>query len=221
MDRLLTRDDVVDIVDKIHEVQDQSETLGRLLKLPDGTRKGIHKQYRDPQECLMHVIDEFVSQVKPTPTWRVILKALENTLIRKHRLAEEIKTYLAEPETESTSAFCDEVTHNSTARPRKAVVPFCARKKRSAATVVTQPARNCIPLRPYSKGIAKSTRCKQTRKQRAQTSHRLRPSPKLPAQRPSSVSTPTRMPNPSPSHTQPSHIQPLSNSKFKSKLRAA
>ena len=81
------------------DAQTKSELLGRVLKLPASTVSGIHKQYRDPEECLFHVIDEFVRQVEPRPTWRVLLTALRHPTIRLTSLADEIESQHHAPET--------------------------------------------------------------------------------------------------------------------------
>ena len=81
------------------DAQTKSELLGRVLKLPASTVSGIHKQYRDPEECLFHVIDEFVRQVEPRPTWRVLLTALRHPTIRLTSLADEIESQHHPPET--------------------------------------------------------------------------------------------------------------------------
>ena len=88
----MVQDDVPEIVGKILDAQTKSELLGRVLKLPASTVSGIHRQYRDPEECLFHVIDEFVRQVEPRPTWRVLLTALRHPTIRLTRLADEIES---------------------------------------------------------------------------------------------------------------------------------
>ena len=69
----------------------KSDLLGRILKLPAATVDSIHLQYSDPQKCLFCVIDEFVKQVEPPPTWRVIVEALRNPLIGHSHLAQEIE----------------------------------------------------------------------------------------------------------------------------------
>ena len=62
----------------ILDAQTKSELLGRVRKLSPSRVSGIHMQYKDPEECLFCVIDEFVKQVDPRPTWRVILTALRH-----------------------------------------------------------------------------------------------------------------------------------------------
>ena len=76
---------------QILDVQTKSELFGRVLKLPAHTVDRIHKLYRDPEECLFQVMDEFVKQVEPRPTWRAIVNALRNPLIGLTSLAEEIE----------------------------------------------------------------------------------------------------------------------------------
>ena len=90
-DRILVRDDVPGIVAQILDAQTKSKLFGRVLKLPAHTVDRIHVQYSDPEECLFQVMDEFVKQVEPRPTWRAIVNALKNPLIGLTSLAEEIE----------------------------------------------------------------------------------------------------------------------------------
>ena len=92
LDKLLLKDDVPEILANILDAQTKSELLGRVLKLSPSRVSGIHMQYRDPEECLFCVIDEFVKQVDPRPTWRVILTALRHPTIRLTGLANEIES---------------------------------------------------------------------------------------------------------------------------------
>ena len=90
-DRTLNQEDVPEVVCEILEVQTKSKMFGRVLGLSKVTVDSIHQQNSDPQECLFGVLDEFVKQVEPLPTWRVILEALRNPLIGHSRLAQEIE----------------------------------------------------------------------------------------------------------------------------------
>ena len=90
-DRTLDQNDVAGVVREIINVQTKSETLGRVLELSKGKVDSIHHQCSDSQKCLFGVIDEFVAQLEPRPTWRVILNALRDPLIGQTRLAEEIE----------------------------------------------------------------------------------------------------------------------------------
>ena len=103
-DRILSQDDVPDVVCDILDVQTKSDLFGRVLKLPATTVESIHQQYSNPQDRLFHIIDELVKQVEPPPTWRVILEALRNRLIGHSRLAQEIESkYCPCPSTDDGS----------------------------------------------------------------------------------------------------------------------
>ena len=87
----MNQDDVPKVVCEILEVQTKSKTFGRVLGLPKVTVDSIHQQNSDPQEQLLGIIDEFVKQVEPSPTWRVIVEALRNPLIGHPSLAQKIE----------------------------------------------------------------------------------------------------------------------------------
>ena len=89
--RILRQDDVPDVVRKILDLRTKSDLLGRMLELPAATVESIHQQYSDPKYRLFHIIDEFVKQVEPPPTWKVILEALRNPLIGEAHLAQVIE----------------------------------------------------------------------------------------------------------------------------------
>ena len=87
----MNQDDVPKVVCEILEVQTKSKTFGRVLGLPKVTVDSIHQQDSDPQEQLLGIIDEFVKQVEPSPTWKVIVEALRNPLIGHPSLAQKIE----------------------------------------------------------------------------------------------------------------------------------
>ena len=91
MDEELDDDDVPLIVEKLHRVQAVSLILGRLLRIPKASLDSIKQQYTDPSLRLISVIDEFVKQDEPKPTWGFIVKALKSPLIRELRLAKKIE----------------------------------------------------------------------------------------------------------------------------------
>ena len=124
-DRILNQEDVPKVVCEILEVQTKSNTFGRVLGVPKVTVDSIHQRRSDPQECLIGVLDEFVKQVEPPPTWRVILEALRNPLIGQHRLAQKIESkYCPRPPTDdgSYTYFVSQSVHElfvtSLAEPR-------------------------------------------------------------------------------------------------------
>ena len=113
-DRTLNQEDVPNVVGEILEVQTKSKTFGRVLKLPKATVDSIYQKYSDPQDRLFAVLDEFVKQVEPPPTWRVIVAALRHPLIGQHRLAQEIESkYCPRPPTDDgTHTLCPSLCMN-------------------------------------------------------------------------------------------------------------
>ena len=111
-DRILSQDDVPDVVREIFDVRTKSDKFGRVLKLPKATVDCIYQQNSDPQDRLFAVLDEFVKQVEPPPTWRVIVEALRHPMIGQHRLAQEIETkYCPRPPT-GTHTLCPSLCMN-------------------------------------------------------------------------------------------------------------
>ena len=90
-DKTLDQNDVTEICSDIITAQTKSEQLGRVLKVPIHTVESIIQQDSKSEDRLLHVIDAFVKQVEPTPTWRVILDALRNPLVNLPRVAEDIE----------------------------------------------------------------------------------------------------------------------------------
>ena len=65
--------------------------LGLKLKVPHSELKSICKVHQDPQEQLTAIINYFLKQIEPRPTWRLIVEALRSPLVGLPRLAEEVE----------------------------------------------------------------------------------------------------------------------------------
>ena len=73
------------------EAQNQSHFLGLKLKLPNHVVEGIQSQFPAPKDRLYHVVEEFLKQLEPEPTWRAIVEALRSPTIGLPRLAKELE----------------------------------------------------------------------------------------------------------------------------------
>ena len=87
----LSQSDDMEILEELLPAKNQTVFLARKLGIPDHTVETIHKEQIDQKERLYHVIQEFLKQVEPRPTWRVILDALRNPVVNLPRLAETIE----------------------------------------------------------------------------------------------------------------------------------
>ena len=90
-DETLDEDAAMDILDEILAAQNESVILGRKLNIPKYIVDEIHSRYSSSRDRLYHVIVEFLKQVEPRPTWRVILDAFKSPSINLPRLAAEIE----------------------------------------------------------------------------------------------------------------------------------
>ena len=91
IERELNTDDCMQILEELLPAQNRSKLLARKLKLQEHTVQTIHNSYTDKTECLCQVILEFLNQVEPRPTWRVILDALRSPVVNLPRLAQDIE----------------------------------------------------------------------------------------------------------------------------------
>lgn len=75
------------LLDAKHKVYD----LGLKLKVPHSELTSICKVHQDPQEQLTAIINYFLKQIEPRPTWRLIVEALRSPLVGLPRLAKEVE----------------------------------------------------------------------------------------------------------------------------------
>ena len=60
-----------------HEVADKWKMIGVLLEIPKGKLASIAERNRDPQECLINMLEIWLDRVNPSPTWVAIIEAVE------------------------------------------------------------------------------------------------------------------------------------------------
>ena len=102
MDRTLDSKDLTHIVRKLLGLENKAQNLGRVLNLPTYTINNTPPPNRDIHAATFYIIDKFLKQVEPSPTWRVILAALRDPLVGEAGLAREIETSLMEGSAVST-----------------------------------------------------------------------------------------------------------------------
>ena len=90
-DRSFGEADVPKIYNEIFDVRSKSERFGRALGLPKGTVDSILGECQKPENRLLRIIDEFVRQLEPIPTWRIIVDALRTPLVNEPQLAQQIE----------------------------------------------------------------------------------------------------------------------------------
>ena len=78
------------ILPMINQVADQWKILGVRLGIADGRLKSIEVNcQRDPQNCLLEVLEMWLQQVDPPPTWAAVIDAVE--FIGKKQLGKDLR----------------------------------------------------------------------------------------------------------------------------------
>ena len=90
-DAVFQPDDAILILQEIIEVKEKYFVFGLLLKVESNVMYSIHYQHSDPEDCLLQVIEEFMKQAEPEPTWRVIINILSHPLLNYTELAQKIE----------------------------------------------------------------------------------------------------------------------------------
>ena len=88
---MLTPNDVLKIVEELLPAQNQSYELGIKLNLPPHQVESIHSTYTDPGKRLLQIVIQFLDQLEPRPTWKVIVDALKCPVVNLPRLGEAIE----------------------------------------------------------------------------------------------------------------------------------
>lgn len=80
-DEIIAPNEAVRVVEELLPAQNQSYELGLKLNLPPYEVKSIHSMFPEPRKRLLHVVMEFLNQVEPRPTWKLIIEALKSPLV--------------------------------------------------------------------------------------------------------------------------------------------
>ena len=88
---ILKDDDLAQVLRELLKAKNKAYELGLELKLPQYEVESIRDTHQDPQERLTRIIEKFLKQVSPEPTWRVIVDALRSPLVNHAQLAREIE----------------------------------------------------------------------------------------------------------------------------------
>ena len=89
--RTLSKPRLKDLMDALyHKVADKWRMIGIYLKIPMGKLLGIAEKFqRDPQICLVEMLETWLEQVDPPATWTAIIEAVE--FLGEEQLAKELR----------------------------------------------------------------------------------------------------------------------------------
>ena len=73
-----------------HKVADKWRTIGVYLEIPQGKLSGIaEKKQRNPQDCLLEMLETWLERVDPPATWAAIIDAVE--FLGEEQLGKELR----------------------------------------------------------------------------------------------------------------------------------
>ena len=90
-ERTPSKPQLKDLMDALyHTVADKWEPIGIYLHLPMATLKVIAMEHQhDPHRCIIGMLEVWLKQVDPPPTWSAIIEAVE--FLGEEQLAKELR----------------------------------------------------------------------------------------------------------------------------------
>ena len=76
---------------EIYDARAKWYDIGIELEISTGTLKSIKAMYDGPSECLREMLDTWLKQVDPKPSWKVLITALEQPTVGEKQLADSLK----------------------------------------------------------------------------------------------------------------------------------
>jgi len=84
--------DLITVLEKIHTASTKWCNIGLQLRVPKNTLDSLKVQFTDPRECLRELLNEWLKQIDPTPTWKALIDALNSPTVGEGQLAEGLRT---------------------------------------------------------------------------------------------------------------------------------
>lgn len=88
----LSDKDIKHVRREIYDARTKWYDIGIELEIPTSTLKSIKLMYNNsPAECLVEMLDTWLKQVNPKPSWRLLTNALEQPTVGEEQLADKLK----------------------------------------------------------------------------------------------------------------------------------
>ena len=107
----MSRPELSDLVEELHCVKKKWYSIGIQLKVPDSKLDEIQDTAKDDLErALRRMIQEWLRQIEPEPTWDGIVKALRCVSVNEQRLAKNLERRFCAPPSAAGSATAHDAT---------------------------------------------------------------------------------------------------------------
>ena len=87
----LTSDDLQEVFEALYSITSNYVSFGMKLNVPLSTIRATEKQYANPCDCLIEILDYRLKQLPPL-TWHDIVQALQSPTVQQHDLARTIES---------------------------------------------------------------------------------------------------------------------------------
>ena len=91
MGRLTTKD-LKDVLEAVAHVCAKWKLIGLQLGMPPEKLDEIKSEHKDPRNCFLEVLNEWLKGLDPEPTWEGLAKALRSKSVGEDALAGQIET---------------------------------------------------------------------------------------------------------------------------------
>ena len=150
----LTSDDLQEVFEALYSITSNYVPFGMKLNVPLSTIRATEKQYANPCDCLIEILDFRLKQL-PLLTWRDIVQALRSPIVQQHDLARTIEsqyiTASQSPASVSQQASAESshaAIHTSGAQPSTHVPPQPPLHTVAAASVALTHTPIALPQPP-------------------------------------------------------------------------
>ena len=76
---------------ELHQVSHKWYSLGVQLQIPVGTLKRIELENRQITKCLLEMLTVWLQRTNPSPTWNILIEALESSPVGEGHLAQQLE----------------------------------------------------------------------------------------------------------------------------------
>lgn len=87
----LTIDDLGTLSNKLHGIRAKWKQFGLQLGVDTGTLDGIEYEFRNPGNCLMETLKQWL-KTHPQPTWEAVIQALQSSSVNEKQLGSSLET---------------------------------------------------------------------------------------------------------------------------------
>ena len=88
---ILTEEDLPTLLNELNDIIDIWFRFGVQLRVPFSRLNAIKSEHSNPDDCLMHMLNFWLTNTTPSPTWETVVDALCCAAIGRQQMADNIR----------------------------------------------------------------------------------------------------------------------------------